>query len=69
MDENQFWVNFWRTAAIALVAIVSVIAGCTANNTVAIKQMVADGANPIDAMCALNGYSNNPQCLARAIDK
>jgi len=69
MDENQFWVNFWRTAAIALVAIVSVMAGCTANNTAAIKQMVADGANPIDAMCALNGSSNNLQCLARAIDK
>ena len=68
MDENQFWVNFWRTAAIALVAIVSVMAGCIANNTAAIKQMVADGANPIDAMCALNGSSNDPQCLARAID-
>lgn len=69
MDENQFWVNLWRTAAIAMVAIVLVTAGCTANDTAAIKQMVADGANPIDAMCALNGSSNNPQCLARAIDK
>lgn len=69
MDENQFWTNVWRTAAIGLVAVVSVVAGCTANNTAAIKQMVANGANPIDAMCALNGSATNPQCLARSLNK
>lgn len=69
MDGNQFWTNFWRTVAFAFVVSVALIAGCTANNTTAIKAMVANGANPIDAMCSLNGGATNPQCLVRALVK
>ena len=69
MDKNQFWTNVWRTVAVGLVAVVTVIAGCTANNTAAIKQMVASGANPIDAMCALSWNPQNRQCHARALNK
>lgn len=69
MDENQFWTNVWRAVAIAVVSIVAVIAGCTAHNTEAIKDMVTNGANPIDAMCSINGTSTTPQCMVRALGK
>lgn len=69
MDENQFWTNVWRAVAIAVVSIVAVIAGCIAHNTAAIKDMVTNGANPIDAMCAINGTSTTPQCMVRALGK
>ena len=69
MDENQFWTNVWRAGAIAVVSIVAVVAGCTAHNTAAIKDMVANGANPLDAMCSINGTSTTQQCMVRALGK
>ena len=66
MDEKQFWTNVWRAGAIAAVSIVAVIAGCTAHSNTAIKDMVANGANPIDAMCSVNGTSTTQQCMVRA---
>ena len=69
MDGNQFWTNVWRAVAIAVVSIVAVIAGCTAHNTAAIKDMVTNGANPIDAMCSINGTSTIPKCMVRALGK
>ena len=69
MNENQFWTNVWRAGAIAAVSIVAVVAGCTAHNTAAIKDMVNNGVNPIDAMCSINGTSTNQQCMVRALGK
>ena len=69
MDENQFWTNLWRTAAMALVAIVTVIAGCVSHNAIVLKAMVEGGANPLDAKCALDSSERSAPCLLRATVK
>lgn len=58
MEKNDFWVAVWRTAGATLVAIVAVIGGCSSYKTSAIKEMVSNGANPIDAACSVGAQDS-----------
>lgn len=66
-EEGKFWVAFWRTVAAGLIALSAVIASCTAHNTAAVKSMVAGGANPLDAKCAIEASRENTVCAVRAM--
>jgi hypothetical protein len=58
MEENQFWLNVWRTVAAAFAALVLTIGGCTANQNRLVAEMVAAGADPIKAHCAIVGVQS-----------
>jgi hypothetical protein len=56
MNENEFWIKFWKTLMAGLVAVIVSIGGCdtiqTNEKLSAIKEMTKNGAHPIDARCA-----------------
>lgn len=63
MDENQFWLAIWRTAAAGLCLLALVIAGCNANQSRVIEEMTRQGAHPLDAKCAI--APDERACLLR----
>ena len=67
MEENNFWVAVWRTVGATLVAIVAVIGGCSLYKTSAIKEMVLNGANPIDAACSVGAQNSTGMTVTCAL--
>ena len=55
MNDNEYWIRLWKVAAVALIGLVTVIAGCNAHQVEAVKRMTDKGANPLDAACAVGG--------------
>lgn len=53
-EENIFWVNVWRIAAIVFIAFVLIVSGCTAHRNQLVYDMVKSGASPMEASCALS---------------
>lgn len=66
MDENKFWLRIWQTVGIVLCVTVVSIAGCTAHTDYRMNEMVHNGANPIDASCALSLNASTIVCAVRA---
>ena len=68
MSENQMYVAIWRSIAAALAVVAMTVTGCVVNDTRAIESIIANGANPIDARCAL-GNARPEMCAVRAAAK
>lgn len=67
MEGNNFWVAVLRIVGATLVAIVAVIGGCSSYRTSAIKEMVSNGANPIDAACSVGEQHSTGMTVACAL--
>ncbi len=54
MNDNEFWLNIWRAVGtfLAVVIVASQIYSTTTNHI--IQDMVADGADPLEAACAVS---------------
>lgn len=59
MEENTFWITLWRSVLIALCIIVAIMAGCTMNNDRLIAEAIKNGADPIAANCAFEGFGHD----------
>lgn len=71
-SEGIFWVNVWRVVGIAVVCVASVGAGCQSYQTHAVKSMVANGADPLRAACAVASGADRQVCAvvgAQAVGK
>ena len=66
MNENEYCVAIWRTAAAAFSVVVLTIGGCTVNQSNKIAELVKGGTDPIKAECAITGIasSNIWACVA-----
>lgn len=70
MDESEFWITQFRVALIGLCVLVMTFAGCQVTQQVvrsaSIKGLVANGADPIKASCAIDAYQRETEtrCLA-----
>lgn len=63
MDDNTFLLRIWRLAAGTICVLVVSIAGCSANDSRILAQMVRNGADPIAARCALGNLSTTGQVV------
>ncbi len=69
MDDLKLWVVFWKIAAVVLL---SIIAGITVHNvsvTNAVKEMVANGTDPIAASCAVDFSERKAAVCALQVSK
>jgi len=55
MDENKFWLAIWAIVGACFMSIVLGVAGYQINTTNKIEVLVQQGANPLEAYCAING--------------
>lgn len=58
MDENQFWITIWKIVAAVVVTLILTVGGCTVNQQFKIAELVAGGADPLKAQCAIYGAGN-----------
>lgn len=66
MDENQFWATCWKTGGAVVAMMVLTAGGCTMYRHAQVTAMVAAGADPIKAQCAV-GPSNTAVCAVAAM--
>ena len=70
MDEGYV---FFRAGCIAAVLIIASFAGCTAHQNyvddAATVELVAKGANALEAWCAIRGSGENARCAILASRK
>jgi hypothetical protein len=71
MEENKFWIAIWKTIVIGVCAFAALVSGCNGminyQDNTAIVEMVAKGADPLDAQCAVK--EQNSSCFIRAATK
>lgn len=71
MNENEYWAKFWKIIGVSICVTSAVISGCNGtlnyqdNN--AIVEMVAKGADPLDARCSIK--QDPTLCTLRAATK
>ena len=58
MDENQYWVTIWKTVAATFSVLVMTVGGCSVSQQHKIAELVAGGADPIKAQCAIYGVQS-----------
>lgn len=63
MEENEFWLRVWKTAAVFVCAMTAIISACSAHETRVIVEMTEKGANPLDASCAIS--PGDRKCIVR----
>ena len=69
MSEEKFWLRLWQSCIAGVVLMIVAIGGCTAHSNSLVAEMVANGANPIDANCSIWGSaieSPSATCVIRA---
>lgn len=72
MNENQLRISFWRLLAATVMVLTVSLASCSVVKHRIVAQMVKDGANPIDAYCAIQSGSQTGDatlCALRALGK
>ena len=67
MDENQYWATIWKTAAATLSVFIMTVGGCTVNQHYKIAELVAGGADPIKAQCAIYGVQSNNAAVCGSV--
>ena len=65
MDDNAFFIRVWYTIAMGITVIAVAMTVHYLSQTMAIKQMVLQGVDPIRAQCAYAGPMN-PQCAIQS---
>ena len=67
MDHNKFWIEITKVLAVAVVAIITVSTLYWSGHNARIAKMVANGVDPVAAMCAMqNDYGTMPVCFILA---
>jgi hypothetical protein len=57
-DENKFWLGLWALGAIVVIALISACVSTAHHKLDTLQDMVAKGANPMAASCALGVGQN-----------
>jgi hypothetical protein len=65
-DENKFWLGIWALAAIVFIALISAVTSSGYNTRSTLQDMVAKGANPMVASCALDTDHDKGICTLLA---
>lgn len=63
MDENKFWIAVWGIIGIVVCTLIVSITLFNMSVNERISEMVAKGANPIQAACAINGSNGSGQAI------
>lgn len=69
MEENTYWLRLFQTIAAAICILALTVAGCTARNRTALERMVAGGADPMRAACAIGSDERSGVCPILAATK
>ncbi len=72
MNENEFWLGVWKLVTVAIMVLTLSISSCSIVKHRTVAELVKNGANPIDAYCAINtgDSSGDPViCTLRALEK
>lgn len=64
MDSND--VKVWAMAFVALIVIVALPVSCSVSNSNQKAAAIANGMDPVEAMCAFDYNPNRDVCLLRA---
>ena len=68
MEENKFWFRIWAVVALTLVAMVTLGTVASQLERLELTAMVAKGADPLRAACALGiGERNATICATLAV--
>lgn len=66
MNDNEFWVKFWRTVALAFLGLVVSVSSCVCYTNYQVRALVENAhISPFDAQCAF-GPEAGPLCAIRA---
>ena len=65
-QEGTFWVNCWRVLGMTLVGIAACITGCQGYQNYTVTKMVAGGADPMRAACAVGKEGLREACAILA---
>lgn len=57
MDDTKLFLSFWKFIATAVAVVILSMSGCSISEHHTIQEMVASGADPIAAGCAVSGGS------------
>ena len=72
MTENEYWAKFWKIIGTTVCLLSIVIASCSnavnCKDNEAMVEMVAKGADPLDARCAIKN-TEGAVCSVRAAIK
>lgn len=68
MEDNKLWALFWKCLAAAICVVCISVGGCVAYESTLVSGMVANGADPIAARCAMGTQdtSNKMLCAVKA---
>lgn len=70
MNENEYWIKFWRTVAAFLILFTGIVGGCTVHQNEVKKDLIASGKDPIEVTCAIDGMGESRQITCfNAINK
>lgn len=63
MSEEKFWIVIWSLASICFCVLILSITATMWSKRSHLNEMVAKGADPIRAACALDMYDNQTVCV------
>ena len=61
MNENEFWVKFWKIIAVCFCVVVTTIGGCNVYEMNKIAEMVSRGETPLAASCAFRSEEHTSE--------
>jgi len=66
-NEGKFWISMAAIAGVVVISVIFLSTNYWNNHNDKIVKMVADGVDPVAAMCAMqNDYGSMPVCLVLA---
>lgn len=68
--SEEFYARFWKLVAAVLVVFILCASGCNVNKQYVMRDMVADGADPMVAACAVYiGETDQVNCVAHYLSQ
>lgn len=71
MNENEYWIKFWKTVGTIFILFSVTIAGCVAHQNEVKRDLISKGMDPIAVTCALDGMNEGGRSVicANSINK
>ena len=58
MDDNVFFITMWKLVAVVVVVFILTTGSCTIHQQKKIADLIAAGADPLGAQCAIYGVKS-----------
>lgn len=69
MEDNKYWVIIWKLVAASFIILTITVGACTIHQQIKITELVAGGADPIKAQCAIYGVLSSNAALCGAASR